>query len=77
MNGVDAIVFTAGIGENAYYIREMVLKNFSYLDLKLDTKKNEKNEFIITTKDSLVTVFVMQTNEELQIATETKKVLKL
>jgi len=77
MNGVDAIIFTGGIGEKAYYIREMVLKNFTYLDLKLDPKKNEKNEFIITSKDSLVTVFVMQTNEELQIATETKKVLKL
>jgi len=77
MNGVDAIVFTGGIGENAYYIREMVLKNFTYLDLKLDSKKNEKNEFIISGKDSLVTVFVMATNEELQIATETKKVLKL
>jgi acetate kinase len=77
MNGVDGIVFTAGIGENAYYIREMVLKNFSYLDLKIDAKKNEKNDFIITTKESLVTVFVMPTNEELQIATETKKILKL
>jgi acetate kinase len=77
MNGVDAIVFTGGIGENAYYIREIVLKNFTYLDLKLDSKKNEQNEFIITTKDSLVTVFVMATNEELEIATETKKVLKL
>ncbi len=77
MNGVDAIVFTAGMGENAYFIREIILKNLSYLDLKLDAKKNEKNEFIISTKDSSVTVFVMQTNEELQIATETKRALKL
>jgi acetate kinase len=77
MNGIDGIIFTAGIGENAYYIRKMILDNFEYLGLKLDNKKNEKNEFIITDKDSAVTVFVMPTNEELEIATETKKVLKL
>lgn len=77
LNGVDAIVFTGGIGENAYYIRKSVLENFSYLDLKLDNKKNEKNEFIISGKDSLVHVFVVPTNEELEIATETKKILKL
>jgi len=77
MNGVDGIIFTAGIGENAFSIRKMVLENFEYLGLKLDNKKNEKNEFIISDKDSPITVFVMPTNEELQIATETKKVLKL
>lgn len=77
MNGIDAIIFTAGIGENAYYIRKEIIENFSYLNLKLDLKKNEKNEFIISSKDSEITVFVMPTNEELQIATETKKVLRL
>jgi len=77
MNGVDGIVFTAGIGENAFYIRKMVLDNFKYLGLKLDAKKNTKNEFIITTKDSRVTCFVVPTNEELQIALETRKALKL
>jgi acetate kinase len=77
MNGVDAIIFTAGIGENAHYIRKNVLENFSYIGLKLDNKKNEKNEFIITSKDSEIAVFVMPTNEELEIATETKKVLKI
>lgn len=77
MNGVDAIIFTAGIGENAFYIRKEILEQFTYLDLKIDNKKNEKNEFIITSKDSSIEVFIMPTNEELQIATETKKVLKL
>jgi len=77
MNGVDGIVFTGGIGENAFYIRKPILENFTYLDLKVDNKKNEKNEFIVSGKDSLVTVFVVPTNEELQIAHETKKVLKL
>jgi acetate kinase len=77
MNGIDAIIFTGGIGENAYYIRKSVLENFSYIGLKLDNKKNEKNDFIITSKDSEITAFVMQTNEELQIATDTKKELKM
>ncbi|MGV8151434.1 MAG: acetate/propionate family kinase [Candidatus Woesearchaeota archaeon] len=77
LNGVDGIIFTAGIGENAYYIREMVLENFNYLGLKLDNKKNEKNDFIITRGDSKIECFVIKTNEELQIAQETKKLLKL
>ena len=77
MNGVDAIVFTAGIGENAYYVRKAILEHFTYLDLKLDGKKNEKNEFLISSKDSAISVFVMPTNEEIQIATETKKALKI
>ena len=77
LNGVDGIVFTAGIGENAFYIRKKILDNFSYLGLKLDNKKNEKNDFIITSKDSKIDVFVMKTNEELQIAYETRQLLKI
>ena len=77
LNGVDAIVFTAGIGENAHYIRKSVLDNFKYLGLKLNNRQNRKNEFIITDKSSKITVFVIPTNEELEIAMETKKVLKL
>ncbi|HYD03005.1 MAG TPA: acetate kinase [Alphaproteobacteria bacterium] len=77
LGGVDGIAFTGGIGENAHYIRKKVLENFDYIGLKLDNKKNEKNEFIISNKDSKVTVFVLETNEELQIAMDTKKLLKL
>jgi len=76
MNGVDVIVFTAGIGENAFYVRERILKQFGYLGLKLDKKKNENNEIIITTKDSKVVAMVIPTNEELQIARETLRVVK-
>ena len=76
MNGVDAIVFTAGIGENAFYVRERILKQFGYLGLKLDKKKNEKNEIEISTKDSKVRTFVIPTNEELQIARETFELVK-
>jgi acetate kinase len=77
MNGVDAIVFTGGIGENAKFLRKQILDNFEYLGLEMDLKKSEKNEFIISTKDSKVAVFVAPTNEELEIATETRKLLKL
>jgi len=77
MKGVDVIVLTGGIGENAYYLRHSILDKFSHIGLKLDSKKNEKNEFIISSKDSEVAVFVVPTNEELQIATETKKLLKI
>lgn len=77
LNGVDGIVFTAGIGENAFYIRKKVLDNFTFLGLKLDDKKNQNNDFIITRNDSKIEVFVIRTNEELQIAEETRKLLKL
>lgn len=77
LNGVDGIVFTAGIGENAFYIRKKVLENFTFLGLKLDGKKNSKDDFIITKKDSKIECFVIKTNEELQIAMEVQKLLKL
>jgi acetate kinase len=76
LNGVNAIVFTAGIGENAYYIRKMVLENFKFLGLRLDVKKNQQNDFIITRKDSKIECFVIPTNEEIQIATETLKLVE-
>ena len=77
LNGINAIVFTAGIGENAFYIRKSVLDNFTHLGIKLDNKKNEENDFIITSNSSKIESFVVQTNEEIQIAMETKRLLKL
>jgi acetate kinase len=77
MDTVDGIIFTAGIGENAFYIRKKVLDNFKHVGIKLDDKKNEKNDFIITKNDSKIECFVIKTNEELQIALETQKLLKL
>jgi acetate kinase len=71
MNGVDAIVFTAGVGENCGYIREKVLEYFTYLGIRVDEKKNKANQSIITTEDSQVTVLVIPTNEELVIAQDT------
>ncbi len=71
MNGVDALVFTAGIGENSSLIRKMVCENMSYLGIQLDTDKNEirsKNPREIQTQDSKVKIYVIPTNEELEIA---------
>ena len=71
MNGVDIVVFTAGIGANSFYIRQKILNNFSYLGITVDREANESNKTIISTKDSKVCAMAIQTNEELVIATET------
>ncbi len=73
MNGVDAIAFTAGIGENGPIVREKVLEYLGYLGIKLDAEANEKRgaNNVISTDDSKVKVCVIPTNEELAIARET------
>ena len=78
MNGVDAISFTAGIGENGPIVREKVLDYLGYLGIKLDAEANEKRGFdnIISTADSKVKVCVIPTNEELAIARETVALVK-
>ncbi len=71
MNGVDVIVFTAGIGEKAHWLREMILEGFDFLGLKIDKIKNlepEKYEGEISSYDSRVKVFVIPTDEEKVIA---------
>lgn len=75
MDGVDAIIFTAGIGENHAPTRSAVCEKLSFLGVKIDPKKNNSpaKEKIITTKDSKVKVLVVPTNEELMIARETYK----
>jgi acetate kinase len=76
MGGVDAIAFTAGIGENAEYIRESVCEGLSQLGVKIDKRKNKKHEFRIDAASSKVKIFVVPTNEELQIARETHEKLE-
>lgn len=73
MNGVDAIAFTAGIGENTSFIREKIVAYLGYLGITLnkETNKVRGEEEIISTADSKVTVCVIPTNEELAIARET------
>ena len=79
MNGVDCIVFTAGVGENTSCVRADVCGNMEYLGVKLDAEKNaEKNNGKIrdiSAVDSKVKVLVIPTNEELVIARETLELL--
>ncbi|HNW85460.1 MAG TPA: acetate kinase [Candidatus Limiplasma sp.] len=77
MNGVDAIVFTAGIGENNRNLRAMVMKDFDYMGAKLDpAKNNTRDEAIISTDDSLVKVCVIPTDEEMVIAHDTVAIVQ-
>ncbi len=79
MNGVDAIAFTAGIGENSQLIRELVCEYLGYLGLKLDKKANDEAvgvEAVVSAADSKVKVCVIPTNEELAIARETLALTK-
>ena len=78
MNGVDAIAFTAGIGENTEIVREKVLEYLGYLGITLDKEANKKRgeDNLISTPDSKVKVCVIPTNEELAIARETVAIVK-
>ena len=75
MGGIDVIVFTAGIGENAALVRSESLKGLEFLGFNLDVKKNEIAGEIgeISTDDSRVKVYVIPTNEELMIARDTAR----
>ena len=70
MEGVDAIVFTAGIGENAPETRQNIIKNFNFLGIELDEELNNVRgkERFISTEDSKVKVILIPTDEELVIA---------
>lgn len=71
LNGLDAIVFTAGIGENSSYIRKSVCTDMDFFGIELDDTKNNhssKNDREINTENSKVKILVIPTNEELEIA---------
>lgn len=78
MNGVDAIVFTAGVGENSSYVREKVCEYLGFLGVKIDKHLNDVKgvERIISTPDSKVAVLIVPTNEELVIARDTKYIVE-
>ena len=78
MNGVDAICFTAGLGENSSFMRDMICKRLGYLGITLDEEQNAKRgeDLVITTPDSTTKVLVIPTNEELAIARETFAIVK-
>ena len=77
LNGVDIIIFTAGVGENGPETREAILRDMDFFGIILDKEKNKVRGKIqeISAKNSKVKVFVIPTNEELVIARETKKIL--
>ncbi len=81
MNGLDAIVFTAGMGENNPELRERVCTDMEYYGIKLDKELNAKmhhqpNCVRLSTEDSKVQVWLIPTNEELVIATDTERIVK-
>lgn len=78
MNGVDAICFTAGIGENNAHDREVICSYLGYLGITLDPEQNKKRgeDVVISTPDSRVKVMVIPTNEELAIARETAALVR-
>lgn len=77
MNGVDAIVFTAGVGENDFTMREVICSNMGNLGIHMDTLKNKVRgkETIISTDDSRVKLLLIPTNEELMIARDTLEIV--
>ena len=78
MNGVDAIAFTAGVGENDGKIRAQIIDSLGYLGVKLDTESNKTRgkEIVISAPDSKVKIMVIPTNEELMIARDTAELTK-
>ncbi len=77
LGGVDALVFTAGIGENSSYIRERICGGLSWLGIEIDKASNERHETRISTPGSTTAVYVIPTNEELMIALHTARSLGL
>ena len=78
LEGADAIVFTAGVGENSPLTRELIIDKFKYLGVSLDSEKNNTRGISgeVSTEDSSIKVFVLPTNEELMIAKDTFDLIK-
>lgn len=79
MGGVDALVFTAGVGENSAMVRAKTCEDMEWMGISLDESRNtecQATETVISTADSKVQVLVVPTNEELVIARETKRIVE-
>lgn len=74
MQGIDALVLTAGIGEHAVEIRERIVRDAAWLGAELDDAANRANGSLITTASSKLAVWVVPTNEELMIARHTRAI---
>lgn len=77
LEGVDALVFTGGIGERSPVIRSRVCAGMAYLGIALDQRANERNELLISRPEGLVRVYAIPTDEEKMIARQTLKLLKV
>jgi acetate kinase len=76
MGGLDAFVFTGGIGENSPEVREEVCKGLEFLGVELDDQKNKNKENIISKDSSPVPILRIPTNEELVIARDTNRIVE-
>lgn len=78
LQGIDAITFTAGIGENAVEVRENILNHFNYLGMKVDSERNNVHgkAQLISSDDSTIKAFVIPTDEERMIASDVRRLLK-
>jgi acetate kinase len=77
LGGLDTLVFTGGIGENAFQVRSRICDGLQFLGIRLDARKNEASAPIISTRASRVTVRVIRTDEEVTIAKTVCRVLGL
>ncbi|MBZ0200259.1 MAG: acetate kinase, partial [Ignavibacteriaceae bacterium] len=75
MGGIDALVFTGGIGENSHEVREEVCKDMGFIGIELDDTRNKNKEVIISTNSSKAAVLRIPTNEELVIALDTADIV--
>ena len=78
MGGIDAVVFTAGLGENSSSMRESICKGLDFLGFRIDKEKNNTRgkEAVISTDDSTAKILLIPTNEELMIAKDTAELIK-
>ncbi len=73
LQGIDALIFTAGIGENSDYVRGKIMEKLSFLGIKANEEANKNKELYVSDKNSAFDVMIVPTNEELQIFMETEK----
>lgn len=77
LNGLDTLVFTAGVGEHSARVRKMVCDSLTYLGVKIDESKNQDNALSLESADSKVKVMVIPTDEEVIIARDVMRVARL
>ena len=77
LNGLDTLIFTGGIGEQAAEVRSTICEGLNYIGVEIDVQKNKKNEAIISTKNSFVKIHIIPTNEQYMLASNMCALLKL